>query len=92
MSLSHNPSSKNRWFRLVPVRSPLLRESLLLSLPPATKMFQFAGFARAILWIQMAVSGLPHSETSGSMRASHSPEHIVGSHVLHRLYVPRYPP
>ncbi len=36
--------------------------------------------------------GLPHSETSGSLRASHSPEHIVGSHVLLRLYVPRYPP
>ena len=29
---------------LFPVRSPLLRESLLLSLPPVTKMFQFAGF------------------------------------------------
>ena len=36
--------------------------------------------------------GLPHSETSGSMHASCSPEHIVGSHVLHRLCVPRYPP
>src|SRR3954467_15821655 len=34
-------------FRLVPVRSPLLRESLLLSLPPGTEMFQFPGFARA---------------------------------------------
>ena len=31
------------WFRLVPFRSPLLRESRLLSSPPATKMFQFAG-------------------------------------------------
>jgi hypothetical protein len=29
--------------------------TLLLSFPPATEMFQFAGFARAILWIQMAV-------------------------------------
>ena len=26
----------NDWFRLFPVRSPLLRESLLLSLPPLT--------------------------------------------------------
>jgi hypothetical protein len=34
-------------FRLIPVRSPLLRESLLLSLPPGTEMFQFPGFARA---------------------------------------------
>ena len=29
---------------LVPFRSPLLRESMFLSFPPATKMFQFAGF------------------------------------------------
>ena len=30
---------------LIPVRSPLLGESLLMSFPPATEMFQFAGFA-----------------------------------------------
>jgi hypothetical protein len=30
-------------FRLFPFRSPLLRKSLLLSFPPVTKMFQFAG-------------------------------------------------
>ena len=30
---------------LVRVRSPLLAESLLISFPPATEMFQFAGFA-----------------------------------------------
>src|SRR6266498_2870602 len=33
------------WFGLAPVRSPLLRGSLLLSLPPGTEMFQFPGFA-----------------------------------------------
>src|SRR5213594_2223792 len=32
-------------FRLTPVRSPLLRGSRLLSLPPGTEMFQFPGFA-----------------------------------------------
>ena len=32
-------------FGLLPVRSPLLRESLLFSFPPGTKMFQFPGFA-----------------------------------------------
>ena len=32
-------------FRLVPFRSPLLWESLLLSFPPATKMFQFTGLS-----------------------------------------------
>ena len=35
---------------------------------------------------------LPHSETSGSLLASSSPERIVGRHVLLRLCVPRYPP
>ena len=32
-------------FGLFPFRSPLLRESISLSSPPATKMFQFAGFS-----------------------------------------------
>lgn len=32
-------------FRLFRVRSPLLTESLLMSLPPGTKMFQFPGYA-----------------------------------------------
>ena len=32
-------------FGLFPVRSPLLRESLLFSLPTGTKMFQFPAFA-----------------------------------------------
>jgi hypothetical protein len=35
---------------------------------------------------------LPHSETSGSMLVSSSPERFVGNYVLHRLCVPRYPP
>ena len=33
-----------REFRLFPFRSPLLRESRLLSFPPGTEMFQFPGF------------------------------------------------
>src|SRR5207245_399033 len=36
---------KHPWFGLVPVRSPLLGGSRLLSLPPATEMFPFPGFA-----------------------------------------------
>ena len=55
MSLSHNPKEHAPWFRLFPLRSPLLGESRLFSLPTATKMFQFAAFARVILWIQMTV-------------------------------------
>jgi hypothetical protein len=39
-------------FRLFPVRSPLLRESLLFSLPPGTEMVHFPGLASPDLWIQ----------------------------------------
>jgi hypothetical protein len=41
------------WFGLFPFRSPLLRESLLISLPQGTKMFQFAQFplAFASAWV-----------------------------------------
>jgi hypothetical protein len=37
---------KHLRFGLVPVRSPLLGESRLLSLPPGTEMFHFPGLAR----------------------------------------------
>ena len=36
--------------------------------------------------------GLSHSDTSGSLLVSSSPERFVGHHVLLRLCVPRYPP
>jgi hypothetical protein len=35
----------NARFGLFPLRSPLLRESRLISLPPGTEMFHFPGFA-----------------------------------------------
>ena len=44
------------WFRLFPVRSPLLGESLLLSFPRATKMFQFTRLPLSHLWIQCGVT------------------------------------
>ena len=46
--------AKTRW--LVPFRSPLLRESRLISVPLVTEMFQFSRFAPALLWIQSAVT------------------------------------
>ena len=58
MLLSRYPSCIDNWFGLFPLRSPLLRESLLISLPPATKMFQFAGLAHTCLYIQQAVLGV----------------------------------
>ncbi len=36
---------KPLWFGLIRVRSPLLTESLLLSLPEGNEMFQFPSFA-----------------------------------------------
>jgi hypothetical protein len=36
--------------------------------------------------------GLPHSEIAGSQAVSAYPTLIAGSHVLHRLLVPRHPP
>jgi len=39
------PVPQGDWFRLWPVRSPLLRPSRLISLPPGTEMFQLPGFA-----------------------------------------------
>jgi hypothetical protein len=46
-------------FRLVPVRSPLLGESLLLSFRPGTKMFQFPGLAATWLCIHHGLAGSP---------------------------------
>ena len=38
-------NNKDKRYRLIPFRSPLLWESRLISVPPATEMFQFTGFA-----------------------------------------------
>jgi hypothetical protein len=43
-------------FGLAPVRSPLLRGSRLLSLPPGTEMFQFPGFPPPALCVQTGVT------------------------------------
>jgi hypothetical protein len=44
------------WFGLLPPRSPLLRESRLISLRRATEMFQFAHCPPLCLWVQQRVS------------------------------------
>jgi hypothetical protein len=58
-------------FRLFPFRSPLLRESLLLSSPQGTEMFQFPWFPLPALCVQAGVprscrGGFPHSDIHGS--------------------------
>ena len=84
-------------FRLFRVRSPLLAESLLFSLPPGTEMVHFPGFASPSYGFRGRYSGLarcgfPHSEIPGSQPACGSPRRIVACHVLHRLPAPRHPP
>ena len=54
---------------LFPVRSPLLRESRLISIPPVTEMFQFTGFASNTYEFSVGYllrGGFPHSEIAGS--------------------------
>src|SRR5262249_1998318 len=87
--LSRNPVSR---FRLLPFRSPLLRESLLLSFPLATKMFQFARLSLACPWIHQQFERLTYSRISGSTLIFNSPKHFVAYYALPRLWVPRYPP
>ena len=85
------------WFGLFPVRSPLLRKSSFLSLPPGTKMFQFPGFASITYVFSygcqiVTPDGFPHSDITGSSLACSSPMLFAAYHVLHRLLVPRHPP
>ena len=59
---------------LVPFRSPLLRESRLISIPPVTEMFQFTGFASNTYLFSVGYllrGGFPHSEIAGSKVVCH---------------------
>ena len=98
------PVARRKAAGLVRVRSPLLTESpvfasqqrpVLMSFPPATEMFQFAGFASRTYGFSPGYrlrGGLPHSETPGSPIARISPGLFAACCVLHRLSVPRHPP
>ena len=61
----------NSWFRLFPLRSPLLRESLLISSPPLTEMSHFSGSRSVSLCIQLhgdkilVLSGFPIRKSPG---------------------------
>ena len=65
---SANADAKAR--RLVPFRSPLLRESRLISVPPVTEMFQFSGFAPMDLCIQSTVTLAVRVSPFGNLRIS----------------------
>jgi hypothetical protein len=85
-------------FGLFPFRSPLLRESLLLSLPVGTEMFHFPTLPPPALCVQAgamghyAPSGFPIRKSPDQSLVADSPGLIAGSYVLHRLLVPRHPP
>ena len=95
--LCHGPSTPIARFGLLPLRSPLLWESLLFSFPAGTKMFQFPAFSHTDLWIPLLCwsttsSGLPHSDISGSLCTYHSPKRFAVRCVLRQLLMPRHPP
>jgi hypothetical protein len=46
------------WFGLFPFRSPLLGESLLISVPAGTEMFHFPAWASRFLFIQKRIGGI----------------------------------
>jgi hypothetical protein len=84
-------------FRLFPVRSPLLGESRLLSLPGGTEMVHFPPLAPPSLCIQKGVMGHDSHRVSpfGHPRIkarSSSPGLIAAYDALHRLPAPRHPP
>src|SRR5688500_1177938 len=62
---------------LIRVRSPLLAESRLISIPPVTEMFQFTGFASHTYLFSMRYrlcGGFPHSEIPGSKPVCRLPD------------------
>ena len=73
------PDRSTKLDRLVPtgllrVRSPLLTESRLISVPPGTEMFQFTGFALHTYEFSVQYllrGGFPHSEIAGSKVVCH---------------------
>ena len=85
-------------FRLFPFRSPLLRESLLLSFPRGTEMFQFPRFPPPGLCVQPGVTGhlplpgFPIRRSTDRSLVGGSPWLIAATHVLHRHLAPRHPP
>ena len=73
------PAITHERFGLFRVRSPLLTESLLFSLPDGTEMFHFPPFPLSNLYIQLEVTGsspagFPHSEILGSKFVYQLPE------------------
>ena len=86
-----------QWFGLFRVRSPLLAESLLFSVPAGTEMVHFPALPSTAYVFSggsfgISQRGFPHSEIPGSKPICGSPGLIAAYRVLHRLLVPRHSP
>jgi hypothetical protein len=94
------PAITHDRFGLFRFRSPLLTESLLLSLPVGTEMFHFPTFPLPALYIQAGVTrsyryawrGFPIRRSSDRSSLINSPRLIADCYVLLRLQMPRHPP
>ncbi|KAF1888201.1 hypothetical protein Lal_00030082, partial [Lupinus albus] len=82
--LYSSPTTPFSRFRLLPFCSPLLRESLFIYFPPATKMLSLA-----CPWIQKHFEKLTYSGISGSTLIFNSLKHFFAYYALPRLWVPR---
>ena len=88
---------RSRRFGLLPFRSPLLGESLLVSFPGLLRWFTSPGVASPPYFIQardagIPPSGLPHSVIRGSRDMCSSPRLFAACRDLHRPAAPRHPP
>ena len=95
--VSYNPNKQARWFGSFPFRSPLLRESIFLSLPRVLRCFSSPRLPSDMLCIHISITRHNSCRVSpfGNLWIKaylRSPKHIVVSNVLHRLLVPRHPP
>ena len=84
-------------FGLFRFRSPLLTESMSLSVPAGNEMFQFPAFALLTLCVQVRVTrslglGFPIRTSPDQRLFADSPGLIAGCRVLRRLSMPRHPP
>ena len=73
------PMPKHGWFGLFPVRSPLLRESRLISLVRLLRCFSSPtslhnAYVFSAVYPDITLDGLPHSESWGSWLGCSSPQ------------------
>ena len=92
-----NPGVHAPRFGLFRVRSPLLAESLLFSLPAGTEMVHFPALPSWPYEFRPGYDGIPrrgfpHSDIPGSKLVCSSPRLIAAYRVLHRLLAPRHSP